>query len=79
LRRAPTIRFVLDFFPDGRYMLLLLTRTDYKNVRLHEDGSLTICLTEEDLSSLKELPRLYKDINDINLRQKQLISSSSSY
>lgn len=79
MRRAPTIRFVLDFFPDGRYMLLLLTRTDYKNVRLHEDGSLTICLTEEDLSSLKELPRLYKDINDINLRQKQLISSSSSY
>lgn len=68
MKRAPTIRFVLDFFPDGRYMILLLTRTDYKNVRLHEDGSLTICLTDEDFSLLKELPRLYNDINDINLR-----------
>jgi hypothetical protein len=71
VKRTPTIRFVLDFFPDGRYMLLLLTRTDYKNVRLHEDGSLTICLTEEDLFSLKELPRLYSDVNDLNSRLKQ--------
>jgi len=68
MKRTPTIRFVLDFFPDGRYMILLLTRTDYKNVRLHEDGSVTICLTEDDFSLLKELPRLYTDINNINSR-----------
>lgn len=73
-----TIRFVVDFFPDARYNLLLLTRVDYRNVWLEKDGTLTFCLTENDIETLKELPRLYPDINSLNkeylfMREKERI------
>ena len=73
-----TLRFVVDFFPDARYNLLLLTRVDYRNVWLDKDGTLTICLTEKDIETLKELPRLYHDINSLNkeylfMREKERI------
>ena len=61
-----TIRFVIGFFPDARYNLLLETHANYKNVWLHEDGRITICLYEDDINYLKELPRLYRDINNSN-------------
>jgi hypothetical protein len=61
-----TIRFVIGFFPDARYNLLLETHVNYKNVWLHEDGRITICLYEDDIDYLKELPRLYRDINNSN-------------
>jgi hypothetical protein len=61
-----TIQFVVDFFSDGRYKLLLLTRLNYRNVWLDENGTITICLTENDIQTLKELPRLYHDINNLN-------------
>ena len=64
--RRKTIRFGVDFFPDLRYNLLLITRLDYRNVWLEEDGTITICLTEEDIKTLKQLPRLYHDINSLN-------------
>lgn len=73
-----TIRFVVDFFPDARYNLLLLTRVDYRNVWLEKDGTITICLREDDIETLKELPRLYHDINGLNkeylfMREKESI------
>jgi hypothetical protein len=61
-----TIRFVVDFFPDARYNLLLLTRVDYRNVWVEKDGTITICLREDDIETLKELPRLYHDIDNLN-------------
>ena len=61
-----TIRFVIGFFPDARYNLLLETHVSYKNVWIHEDGRITICLYEDDIDYLKELPRLYRDINNSN-------------
>ena len=61
-----TIRFVVDFFPDARYNLLLSTRLDYRNVWLEKDGTITICLTEDDIKTLRELPRLYRDIDNLN-------------
>ena len=61
-----TIRFVVGFFPDSRYNLLLETHVNYKNVWIHEDGRITICLYEDDIDYLKELPRLYRDINNSN-------------
>jgi hypothetical protein len=61
-----TIRFVVGFFPDARYNLLLETHVNYRNVWLHEDGRITICLYEDDINYLKELPRLYHDINSNN-------------
>ena len=61
-----TIRFVVDFFPDARYNLLLLTRVDYRNVWIEKDGTITICLREDDIETLKELPRLYHDIDNLN-------------
>lgn len=61
-----TIRFVVDFFPDARYNLLLSTRLDYRNVWLEKDGTITICLREDDIDILRELPRLYRDIDNLN-------------
>jgi len=61
-----TVRFAVDFFPDARYNLLLLTRLNYRNVWLEKDGTITICLTEDDVETLKELPRLYRDIDNLN-------------
>ena len=61
-----TIRFAVDFFRDGRYNLLLLTRLNHRNVWLEKDGTLTICFTEDDIKTLKELPRLYRDIDNLN-------------
>lgn len=73
-----TIRFVVDFFPDARYNLLLLTRVDYRNVWVEKDGTITICLREDDIETLKELPRLYHDIDSLNkeylfMREKEKI------
>lgn len=73
-----TIRFVVDFFSDARYNLLLLTRLDYRNVWLEKDGTITICLREDDIDTLKELPRLYRDIDSLNkeylfMREKERI------
>lgn len=61
-----TIRFLLDFFPDGRYNLLLCTRTNHRNVWIEKDGTITICFTEDDVKTLKELPRVYNDFNNLN-------------
>jgi len=61
-----TVRFVVDFFSDGRYMLLLDTNTKYRNVRLHEDGRVTICLTDDDIKRLEKFSRLYRDLDGIN-------------
>lgn len=61
-----TIRYVVDFFPDARYNLLLLTRVDYRNVWLEKDGTITICLREDDIETLRELSRLYRDIDSLN-------------
>ena len=73
-----TIRFVVDFFPDGRYMLLLETNRNYRNVRLEPDGRITICFTDDDEKTLKKLPRLYRDFDGLNneylfMRDKQRI------
>jgi len=56
----------VDFFPDARYNLLLLTRVDYRNVWVEKDGTITVCLREDDIETLKELPRLYRDIDSLN-------------
>ena len=61
-----TIRFVIDFFPDGRYKLLLLTHSKYRNVWIEKDGTITICFTDDDVKTLKELPKLYYDIDSLN-------------
>jgi len=61
-----TIRFAIDFFPDKRYKLLLLTHSKYRNVWIEKDGTITICLTEEDIKTLGELQKLYCDINRLN-------------
>lgn len=73
-----TIRFVVDFFTDARYNLLLETHLNYRNVWLHEDGRITICLHKDDIDTLKELPRLYYDIDNSNkeflfMREKERI------
>jgi len=67
-----TITFELNLFSgDNGYMLLLSTNKNHKNVRVHEDGRITICLTEDDIETLKtELPEMYKDINDLNIKKK---------
>jgi len=44
----------------------LLTRVDYRNVWVEKDGTITICLREDDIETLKELPRLYHDIDNLN-------------
>lgn len=61
-----TIRFLLDFFPDGRCNLLLCTRKNHRNVWIEKDGTITICFTEDDVKTLKELPRVYNDFNNLN-------------
>jgi len=61
-----TIQFVLDFFGDERYKLLLETWLKRKNVWLHEDGRITICLTDDDIKFLEKLPRLYRDVDNLN-------------
>ena len=70
-----TIRFVVDFFPDARYNLLLLTRINYRNVWVEKDGTITICLREDDIETLKELPRLYRDIDNLNRERKNIRKS----
>jgi hypothetical protein len=52
-------------------MLLLSTNKNHKNVRVHEDGRITICLTEDDIKTLaKDLPEIYQDINNLNIKKK---------
>jgi ArsR family metal-binding transcriptional regulator len=66
-----TITYELDFFPnDDRYMLLLSTMKNHKNVRIHEDGRITICLTEDDIEALAKLPKLYEDVNNLNTEKR---------
>jgi hypothetical protein len=65
------ITFELNFFSnDNRYMLLLSTMKNHKNVRVHEDGRITICLTEDDIETLAKLPEIYRDINNLNIKKK---------
>lgn len=64
--KVKTIRFIVDFFSDGCYKLLLSTRLDYRNVWLDKDGTITICFTDDDNKTLEKLPRLYRDINNLN-------------
>jgi len=73
-----TIRFVVDFFPDGRYKLLLLTHAKYKNVWIEKDGTITICFTDDDVKTLKELPKLYYDIDRLNKakRSKRMLKEN---
>ena len=67
-----TVHFVLDFFPDERYMILLSARVNNRNVRLGKDGIITICLTEDDIKTLEKLPRLYKDVDNLNRKRTRL-------
>jgi len=73
-----TIRFIIDFFGDERYKLLLETWSKYPNVWVHEDGRITICVHEDDVKTLGRTPRLYRDVNNLNkehlfMREKERI------
>ncbi len=64
-----TINIVLDFFSDGRYKILLQTHTSSDNVWIAEDGTLTICFTEDDVKTFNSLPRVYQDIDNLNKKR----------
>jgi hypothetical protein len=74
-----TININISLFKDGDYMLLLSTRINGGNVRLHEDGTVTICFTEEDVETFKNLPRIYQDIDNLNRERKYENSINVSY
>jgi hypothetical protein len=65
-----TININLSLFKDGDYMLLLSAKINGTNVRLHDDGTVTICFTEEDVETFKNLPRMYQDIDNLNRERK---------
>ena len=64
---STTIWFGLGVFSDGRYKLTLETFKHNRNVWFETDGRITICLTEDDVKLLKELPRIYQAINNLNI------------
>jgi len=66
-----TITYELSFFPcSNRVMLLLSTMKNHPNVREHEDGRITICLTEDDIKALAKIPEIYEVINNLNIKKK---------
>ena len=74
-----TISINISLFKDGDYMLLLSTRINGTNVRLQEDGTVTICFTEEDIETFKNLPRIYQDIDNLNRDRKYETNINVSY
>jgi hypothetical protein len=69
-KELKTIKLLVDFFSDGRYMLLLETSSYNRNVRFDEEGNITICFTEDDVKTLQAVPRIYRDLNNLNKEYK---------
>jgi hypothetical protein len=66
INMSTTIWFGLGVFSDGRYKLTLETLKHNRNVWFETHGRITICLTEDDIKLLKELPRIYQGISNLN-------------
>ena len=59
--------------------MLLLSAKIGNNVRVHDDGTVTICFGEDDIETFKKLPRMYEDIDNLNKERKYETNINVSY